>query len=116
MELSELWLDTEFTSVDFDFIARELVDSKLSIDELEEVYSYEIAPIFYSFYPNITGEWASFDKEWIIEQVSKHLEKQDSIFFYRTFVRSSLGKYLITRTTKTSWDKLLVLYKSKQKT
>jgi hypothetical protein len=71
--LSELWLDTELSAGDLKGIARVMVDSGLSIEELRQVYLIEVAPVVAPNLLTVTGAWSGFDEEWLCSQIIRNL-------------------------------------------
>lgn len=55
--LSSLWLDTEVTDTELEWIARVMADSGLTIEELWRVYSYEVAPVVFMNVYSVAGQW-----------------------------------------------------------
>jgi hypothetical protein len=71
--LSSLWLDTEVTDPDVEWIARVMVDSGLTIEELWRVYSYEVAPVVYKNRYSYAGQWSGFSSDWLRTQIVRNL-------------------------------------------
>ena len=71
--LSELWLDTELSAGDLERIARVMVDSGLTLEELRQVYLVEVAPAVSPNLLVVAGEWAGFDEEWLCSRIVRNL-------------------------------------------
>ncbi len=71
--LSTLWLDTEVTDQDLQWIARVMVNSGLTIEELRRVYSYEVAPVVYKNRYSYVGVWSGFSTDWLRTQIVRNL-------------------------------------------
>jgi len=74
--LSELFLDTELSTVDLERIAQIMADSGLSAAELEAVYLREVAPIVSVNLRVAAGVWAGFDEAWLCEQIIRRLRSR----------------------------------------
>jgi hypothetical protein len=68
MALSDLYLDTDVT-LSHDYIARTLVASPYSLEELHEMLMYDVHPVLYPNLMSMLGEWAGFDEAWLIERI-----------------------------------------------
>ncbi len=71
--LSILWLDTEVTDADLEWIARVMADSGLTIEELWRVYSYEVAPVVYKNIYSFVGQWMGFSSDWLRTEIVRNL-------------------------------------------
>lgn len=71
--ISELWLDTEHEESDLEYIARRLAESGYSLDELEDIYRVEVAPVVHGNLRQVAGEWIGFGPEWLKDAVLRHL-------------------------------------------
>lgn len=67
--LSELYLDTELSETDHARISAVLIESRYSVDELEEILYRELHPTLHSNLLSMTGEWAGFDEGWLEEKI-----------------------------------------------
>ncbi len=67
--LSELFLDTWLDAADVSRIARTLVSSPYSLEELDEILRSEVYPACGSNALSIAGEWAGFDPEWLESRI-----------------------------------------------
>lgn len=65
MVFSEFWLDMELDSTDLHRIASILADPPFSLDELESIYLFEVAPVVYLNTFVVAGVWAGFDGDWL---------------------------------------------------
>ena len=80
--LSELFLDIGLGPHNYFLIARWLRKLDLPIDSIEHMLRYEIFPVLWTNFLNITGEWAGWDEDWLVDQVEKWRENPGN-FFYR---------------------------------
>jgi hypothetical protein len=71
--LSELFLDNEPTPADLARIAQTMADSGLSLRELHEVYTREVAPVVSANLRTVAGVWSGFDETWLCAQIVRHL-------------------------------------------
>lgn len=65
LALSELWLDTELDQPALRYIAVRLRASGLSLDELQQIYAYEVAPQVWLNHWTAAGVWDSFEPQWL---------------------------------------------------
>lgn len=66
--LSDLYLDTEAAAF-HDRIARTLAASPFPLDMLHGILMYEVHPALYPNLMSVAGEWAGFDREWLVERI-----------------------------------------------
>jgi len=65
LALSELWLDNQPDIRDHQRIARVLLDSGLSLEELRGIYLEEVAPLLWLNHWTAAGVWSGFDRAWL---------------------------------------------------
>lgn len=112
LALSDLWLDTEPDDSAYQAIAREMRTSGYSLEEIECIYTEEVAPAVYSNLLSTTGVWGSFDADWLYGAIIKNLKKQENSLLYRIWIKSALGQFVITKMVNSNWQKIVRLYKS----
>lgn len=83
--MADFWLDTDLEDFEFDHIARVLVSSPYSIEEVREIHNYEVAPAVSANLASVAGEWAGFDKDWLNQQCRKYASRRHS-FWHRASV------------------------------
>ena len=110
--ISELWLDTEPGEEDFARIAEILAQSGYSLDELNEIFAFEVAPVVWLNMLSVAGVWAAFDREWLAAERLKNVEPQRTCFIYRFYVRSGAGRWLRTKAVEENWQKILGILKA----
>jgi hypothetical protein len=103
--LSDLWLDTELTEDDLQRIAGVMKRSEYSINELRDIYLFEVAPVVFPNLLSVAGEWAGFDEEWLFVETTKRAKKRNLIL--RAMVRLGIGKWLMTFATERHWVRLV---------
>ncbi len=81
IELSEFYLDTELTDVQFDQISNTFLQSGLAIDETKEIDLMEVFPLLQSNLFSFAGAWAGFDEDWLLEECTKRFYKRKNIFY-----------------------------------
>ncbi|MCC7249391.1 MAG: hypothetical protein IT473_12280 [Lysobacter sp.] len=69
LALSELYLDNE-SSDSYDSVARALAASPFERDTLYDMLMYEVHPALYPNLMSMTGEWAGFGRDWLVERIS----------------------------------------------
>ena len=72
LALGELYLDTELQAADFQRIAAVCAASGFSWAEIQAINYNEVAPTLFSNLQSVAGEWAGWDEEWVIAQISSH--------------------------------------------
>jgi hypothetical protein len=105
--LSDLWLDTEFTEDDLLRVAGVMKRSGYSVNELREIYLFEVAPVVFPNLLSVAGEWAGFNEEWLFAEATKRAQKRSLIL--RALVRLGVGKRIMTFATERHWEKLVEL-------
>jgi hypothetical protein len=75
LALAELFLDTD---VRFGYVAvaAALAESTYSLEELRRILDDEVTPALQGNLLQMAGEWAGFDEEWMVEQVSARVGKR----------------------------------------
>jgi len=111
--MSTLWLDTELQDYDFDYIARTMIESGYSPEQLEQIFTTEVAPICGWNMYSVAGVWDGFDEEWLAEEILKNIRKQEKICFYRWYIESRLAKFLLASPIWADWEKTVAIYKTK---
>lgn len=92
---------------------REMIASGYSLSEIENILSEEVAPVVYfNGYKSYGGEWGGFASDWLFPEIIKNLKKQENSLIYRTWVRSSAGRFVMTKMIQDDWKKIVDLYKS----
>jgi HEAT repeat protein len=69
--LSELCLDTELQPSDFASISRILVEAGLDDAEIERAWLREVAPVCFTNLLSVAGEWAGFNREWLVGEITR---------------------------------------------
>ncbi|MBD9515073.1 MULTISPECIES: hypothetical protein [unclassified Pseudomonas] len=82
LALSELWLDTEPSETDINYIARTLAVSDFPLGELEAIYRLEVVPVVYPNALATAGEWTGFDPDWLFEKCRRNQQRR-AFFLYR---------------------------------
>jgi hypothetical protein len=103
--LSELWLDTELTDDDLRRIAGAMRRSGYTVGELRHIYLYEVAPVVFTNLLSVAGEWAGFDEEWLVAEVTKRASRKG--LSLRAFVGVGIGRRLMTFATERHWVRLV---------
>ena len=78
MALSEFYLDTELGPEELTLIRVALVESGYSEREILEINYNEVAPILVANSWSPAGVWAGFDEKWLVETITKQLNKNPS--------------------------------------
>jgi len=111
--MSTLWLDTELQDYNFAYIAGRMIESGYSPEQLELIFTTEVAPICGWNMYSVAGVWDGFDERWLSEEILKNIRKQEKNFFYRWYIKSRLAKFLLASPIWTDWEKTIAIYKTK---
>ena len=103
--LAALWLDTELREPDLQHIASILRASGYSVEQLQEIYFYEVAPVVYPNLLSVAGAWSGFDAEWLVAEA----ENQANNHSARHRLALRLKKPLMTYDTENHWHRLVAL-------
>lgn len=103
--LSELWRDTELRPEDYDRIAETLARSGYSLQQLREIYRFEVAPVLFPNLMSVAGEWAGFDAEWLHRSIIRFQRGKRP--FLRFLVVTGVGRWIVTWATEAHWKKLV---------
>lgn len=104
---SEFWLDTELTEEDLTRIAQVAADSRYSVDELRDIYLYEVAPVVGANLLSVAGEWAGFDEEWLHKEARRRAEHRS--LWLRFWISVGIGRVLMTHATERHWRTIVSL-------
>jgi len=94
--LSDLFLDTEITDTTYEYIARTIDESGLSLTEAENILWYEVYPVLEKNLRSMTGVWDGWSDAWLLEHLSK-----------RSFTGAIGGKSSIKKEITASWLRVL---------
>ena len=81
LALSELYLDTELDTADFDRMVSTLKQTNLSLDEIKNIDLYGVFPLLQPNLLSVAGEWAGFDEEWLYQNCYKNYTKRHSSMY-----------------------------------
>jgi hypothetical protein len=107
LAFSDLWLDMEKEDWDIQSIARVAIQSGYTLDELRDIYLYEIAPVVYRNLRTPVGVWGGFDEEWLFTQAKRRAEHRS--LWLRTLLSTGLGKYYLTHDTENYWQQIVAI-------
>lgn len=86
--LSDLYLDQELTESDFVSIASRLNQSGFSVLEIEKILFTEVHPALQFNLKQVAGQWGYFDKEFVVETITKIIDKPlPNSFFAKLLVK-----------------------------
>ncbi|SFM97855.1 hypothetical protein SAMN05421594_0053 [Chryseobacterium oleae] len=89
--LSDFYLDTELQDSDFRYIAKTILESPYTFEEVKTINTYEIFPVLQANLLQPAGEWAGFNEKWLVEAITTHLETQNR--FKNLMIRIGYKKY-----------------------
>jgi hypothetical protein len=100
LAVSELFLDTELDDADFLRLRDALRASHLSLQELDEVYYDEVAPVLYQNLRTPAGAWEGFDRAWLEERIDHRASERRLPF------PAAWRRYYFSRSTIGDWQRL----------
>lgn len=110
LALSDLWLDTELQEDDLQWIAEEMDASGYSIEELHEIYLYEVAPVVYGNLLVAAGEWGMFDPERLVAEVEKRCRARSA----RSDFWARIRRPIMTYATERHWRRLVAMIRARR--
>src|SRR5436190_10451458 len=72
--LADLFLDTD-VRMSYPYIARTLAESPYSMEDLRRILDDEVTPVVQGNLLSVAGEWAGFDEDWLVQEMTKRLGK-----------------------------------------
>lgn len=102
--ISDLFLDTELQDFNYQSIALRLRKTGFSVDELDRIYTEEVAPALYNNLNATAGVWTAFDPVWLDEKIDRNKG------WIRLLKKSHLAWHWyekwITRDTIADWNRV----------
>jgi len=89
--LSDFYLDTELQDSDFRYIAKTILESPYTFEDVKTINTYEVFPVLQSNLLQPAGECAGFNEKWLVEAITTHLETQNR--FKNLMIRIGYKKY-----------------------
>ncbi|GEN66584.1 MULTISPECIES: DUF7079 family protein [Chryseobacterium] len=77
--LSELYLDTELQESDFIYIAKTLLESPFTFEEVKRIDQFEVFPVLFSNLLSPAGEWAGFNELLLVKNIMKWIETRSKL-------------------------------------
>ncbi|WP_139278146.1 DUF7079 family protein [Pseudozobellia thermophila] len=77
--LSEFYRDTELQDADFRYMARKILESPYSFEEVRVIDKYEVFPVLRSNLMDVAGVWAGFKEEWLVNKIRQSLSKRSAV-------------------------------------
>ncbi|HEX6041835.1 DUF7079 family protein [Longimicrobium sp.] len=103
--IADLYLDNVVDARVIDSIARTLAASPFSVDELEAIYRYEVAPVVHGNLKTTAGEWAGWGHEWLREHMVPHVARSGR--FSRWWADTRPGRWWMTADTRDDWQRVM---------
>lgn len=88
--LSTLFLDTEADDTTFSYIARVVLETGYSRQEVHHILWGEIFPVLKSNLRSIAGEWAGWPDEWLVEHLRPCTE---TVRMPKGFIAKEIDRY-----------------------
>ena len=111
MAISELFLDSNLDEAVFGRLHGQLLESGLTIEELDQIYYDELAPLLHRNLTSPAGKWSGFDANWLEMEIERRSR-------WPTWASiPGLGKllrYWVTRTTEGDWRKLRLMLQKRR--
>ena len=102
---SEFWLDTELEDYELRRIPSIAKASGYSIEELRDIYLYEVASVVYHNLLCVAGVWTGFDEQWLHKEARKCAARRRN----RLWVFSGVWRKLMTYATEPLWHQVVAL-------
>lgn len=67
--LSSLFLDVELGDEDFSHVARVVVESGYSLEQVESILWGEVFPVLKANLHSVAGEWAGWTDDWLLQHL-----------------------------------------------
>ncbi|UUQ65042.1 hypothetical protein NLK61_28305 [Pseudomonas fuscovaginae UPB0736] len=74
--LSSLFLDTEIDDGTYDYIARTILETGYSPEEVHRILWGEVFPVLEANLRSVAGEWACWSDEWLLTNLRVNDEPQ----------------------------------------
>ncbi len=68
--LSEFFLDTEIDNATFAYVAKTIIESDYSPEEVQTILWGEIFPALESNLRSVAGEWAGWTDDWLLKHLT----------------------------------------------
>ncbi|WP_420126389.1 DUF7079 family protein [Longimicrobium sp.] len=104
--IADLFLDTVVDTPMLQRVADELARSPFSIDELRQIYLFEVAPVVHRNLKIVAGEWAGFGREWLRERIPAYLARGSWLF--HGWSASPLGRRWHTFQTRADFQSVIL--------
>ncbi len=104
--LSDLYLDNELQDYDFRHMASVIVKSPYSLEEVKQINRNEVFPVLHTNLLSVAGEWAGFDEEWLVSEITKSIKKRNLFSKLKTRLSYKTFKWM----TDDYWEKLEKVY------
>ena len=105
--LSEFWLDTELDDNDLSRIAKIAAASGYAVEELEEIYRYEVAPVVWANCRCTAGVWTAFDDDWLHAAACRNADHRSVWLRFCVFAR--IDRLFMTVNTEGHWPRVVDL-------
>lgn len=104
--LSDFYLDTELQEADFKSIATTILESPYSLKEVKQINKHEVFPVLYPNLLSIAGEWAGFDEQWLITEISRTLDNKNKL----KQVITNGSYFMLKWMLRDYWEQLETVY------
>lgn len=103
--LAELWLDTDLTEEDLNWMVRVLRSSGYSIDEIRDIYLFEVAPVIHNLLFSQNVVWSTYQSHVLFEKIIHYCQRPHRISHF--FIRLWIGRLRLTWATDFQWWRLV---------
>ncbi|MFS4416182.1 hypothetical protein [Maribacter sp. 2307ULW6-5] len=108
--LSDFYLDTELQEDDFAHIARTILASPYSWEEVKHIDKYEVFPVLQPNLLSVAGEWAGFDEDGLAHRIAASLSKRNAL----RKIRIACAYLAFRWMCKAYWEKLESAYRAQK--
>jgi hypothetical protein len=107
LALSDLYLDSEFSEGELEFVVRRLKQTGFPKSEIVRIFEEEVAPAVYFNAFSVAGVWGQFDIEWLEKRIEKNRKRIE--FLKRLEPLWSFYLRWMIRPVKEDWKKVQAL-------
>ncbi len=113
--ISDLWVDTE---PNISWIAQVLINSNYTIQELEDIYAFEVSPVVYQNFGSVCWinpvppVWEGFNSDWLVEAILNNIKQQNQSVWHRVYIRSKFNTWARTYIISSDWKEIVSIIES----
>ncbi|UXP33378.1 hypothetical protein N6H18_05360 [Reichenbachiella agarivorans] len=104
--LSNLYLDTALQESDYYQIAKSIIDSPYTLEEVRLIDKHEVFPVLLPNMLRVAGEWTGFEETLLVEQILDSLKRRSVL----KNMADACTYYLYRWMNKDDWEKIEIVY------